>query len=63
MQTYGGRSTAQDATLGREYDRLLTQAETSSEPTIAKFAQRTRREVRSAFDRIHADEPLPAEPV
>lgn len=63
MQTYGGRSTAQDATLGREYDRLLADAETSSEAVIAKFARQTRQRGRTAFERIHADEPLPAEPV
>ncbi len=58
-----GRSSTADATLGREYDRELENAETGSDPVIAKWAKQLRRRVASKFYRIHDDDPLPAEPL
>lgn len=58
-----GRSSTADATLGREYDRELENAETGSDPVIAKWAKQLRRRVASKFYRIHDPDPLPAEPL
>jgi hypothetical protein len=58
-----GRSATADATLGREYDEQLSRAEQSSDAVLAAWAKRIRRTVADKFYRIHADSPLPAEPV
>ena len=63
LYALSGRSPTADATLGREYDRELENAETGSDPTIAKWAKQLRRRVASQFYRIHDDAPVPAEPV
>jgi hypothetical protein len=60
--SYSGRSPVQDATMGREYDRAIRDAETSTEPTIAKFARQLRDRVERTFHRIHGVSPAPAEP-
>jgi hypothetical protein len=58
-----GRSATADATLGREYDAELSRAEQSSDAALAASARRIRQTVANRFYRIHADSPLPAEPV
>ena len=58
-----GRSATADATLGREYDRELSRAQQSSDAALAAWAKRIRETVAGKFYRIHADSPLPAEPV
>ena len=63
LYALSGRSPTADATLGRAYDRELENAETGSDPTIAKWAKQLRRRVASQFYRIHDEKPLPAEPV
>ena len=59
LEHSGGRSTAQDATLGREYDKRLEAAEQSTDPAVRKFASDVRDQARRAFARIHADRPRP----
>lgn len=63
LYALSGRSPTADATLGREYDRELENAETGSDPVIAKWARQLRRRVASRFYRIHDETPVPAEPV
>ena len=63
LYALSGRSPTADATLGREYDRELENAETGSDPVIAKWAKQLRRRVASQFYRIHDETPVPAEPV
>ena len=58
-----GRSATADATLGREYDEELSRAEQSSDAALAAWAKRIRQTVADKFYRIHADSPLPVEPV
>lgn len=63
MEYSGGRTVAQDATLGREYDRELRQAASrSGSPEVVQFADKLLRRVTNRFGRIHADNPVPAEP-
>lgn len=63
MEYSGGRTVAQDATLGREYDRELRQAASrSSNSEVTQFANKLLRRVTHRFGRIHADNPVPAEP-
>lgn len=57
-----GHSPTADATLGREYDQELAQAEQSSDPTLARWAKQLRGRVAQRFYRIHGQSPLPAEP-
>ena len=58
-----GRSTAQDATLGREYDEQIRRAAESSDPKLADWAHKLRNQVEAKFHRIHGFEPSPAEPI
>lgn len=58
-----GRSPLADATLGREYDEQLRQAETSSDATLARWAKSLRKRVADKFFRIHSSAPAPADPV
>ncbi len=63
MEYSGGRTATQDATLGREYDRELRQAASQSgQPEIVQFANKLLDRVTQRFGRIHADNPVPAEP-
>lgn len=57
-----GRSALADATLGREYDHELRQAEQSSDAALAAWARRLRERVARRFYRIHGQPPAPAEP-
>lgn len=57
-----GRSPTADATLGREYDQELRQAEESSDATLARWARQLRQRVADRFYRIHDPSPIPAEP-
>lgn len=57
-----GHSPIADATLGREYDKELSQAEQSSDGTLARWARKLRQRVAERFYRIHGESPLPAEP-
>jgi len=59
LQHSGGRSTAQDATLGREYDKALEAAEKSTDKAIRDFAGGLREDARNVFSRIHSDQPRP----
>ncbi len=59
----GGRSKEQDATLGREYDRHLAEIEEGEDQTLAAAAKKIRDRVRRTFGRIHAESPVPNEPV
>lgn len=56
-----GRTTTADATLGRLYERKLQEAEESSNPEIAKYAQTLRKQVSEQFLRIHSSSPLASE--
>lgn len=58
-----GHSQVADATLGREYDEALRQAEQSSDGTLARWARQVRERVAERFYRIHGESPSPAEPV
>ena len=58
-----GQSSIADATLGREYDRRITEAEGSSDVKLATMAKQIRRRVADAFFRIHGENPSPAEPI
>ena len=60
---HSGRSPAQDATLGREYDEQLSHAAESSDPKLAEWARKLRNQVQTKFHRIHGLAPAPAEPV
>jgi len=57
-----GRSSIADATLGREYDEALRQAEQSSDTALARWARDLRGRVARRFYRIHDESPLPSEP-
>ncbi len=57
-----GRSVLADATLGREYDQELRQAEASSDAALAAWARGLRERVARRFFRIHGQSPAPAEP-
>ncbi len=57
-----GRSTTADATLGREYDRELAEAENGS-GDVARWARMLRRKVADKFYRIHDSSPTPADPI
>lgn len=57
-----GRSVLADATLGREYDQELRQAEQSSDAALAAWAKALRERVARRFFRIHGQSPAPAEP-
>ncbi len=57
-----GRSALADATLGREYDQELRQAEQSSDAALAAWARALRERVARRFFRIHGPSPAPAEP-
>ena len=57
-----GRTSDQDATLGREYDRELEEATTGT-GDVAKWASALRRKVTRKFFRIHGAQPSPAEPI
>lgn len=57
-----GRSVLADATLGREYDQELRQAEQSSDTALAAWARALRERVARRFYRIHGQSPAPAEP-
>ena len=57
-----GRSVLADATLGREYDQELRQAEQSSDAALATWARGLREKVARRFFRIHGQSPAPAEP-
>ena len=56
-------SPTSDATLGREYDKELLQAATSSDGALAAWARSLRDRVAQRFYRIHGQQPMPAEPV
>ncbi len=56
-----GRSPTADATLGREYDEELRQAEESSDAALARWARALRERVARRFYRIHDPSPTPAE--
>lgn len=58
-----GHSSVADATLGREYDEALRQAEQSSDGALARWAKQLRERVAQRFYRIHGDSPSPAEPI
>lgn len=58
-----GHSSTADATLGREYDQALRQAEKSSDGALASWAKELRDRVAQRFYRIHDGQPMPAEPV
>ena len=58
-----GHSPTADATLGREYDKELLQAEQSSDGALAAWAHKLRERVAKSFYRIHDRQPTPAEPV
>jgi len=58
-----GRSPLADATLGRQYDQALREAETSSDGSLARWARALRERVARQFYRIHDLSPVPAEPV
>lgn len=58
-----GHSSTADATLGREYDKELLQAATSSDGALAAWACSMRDRVAQRFYRIHGRQPMPAEPV
>ncbi len=58
-----GRSPVQDATLGREYDEEIRNAEQSTDPKLARWAGRLRDKVERKFHRIHGLSPAPAEPL
>jgi hypothetical protein len=62
VHALSGRSPIADATLGREYDQELRQAEASSDGALARWAGNLRRRVARRFYRIHGESPLPAEP-
>jgi hypothetical protein len=57
-----GRSPLADATLGRQYDEELRQAEQSSDGALAAWARKLRERVGRRFFRIHGQSPAPAEP-
>jgi len=63
LYALSGRSPMADVTLGREYDQELRQAEQSSDATLARWARKLRERVAGKLYRIHAESPLPAEPV
>ena len=58
-----GRSPTADATLGREFDQAIEDAERSSDPALADFAKKIRRRVADKFFRVHSTNPSPAEPL
>jgi len=58
-----GHSPLADATLGREYDEQLRQAETSSDGALARWAKNLRQRVADKFYRIHSESPAPGDPV
>lgn len=58
-----GRSAAQDATLGREYDQELHRAIESSDPKLSEWAKQLRDKVERKFHRIHGFTPAPVEPI
>lgn len=58
-----GRSALADATLGREYDEQLRQAETSSDAVLAAWARKIRDRVARKFHRVHGLAPAPADGV
>lgn len=58
-----GRSPLADATLGREYDEQLRQAETSSDAVLAAWARKIRDRVARKFHRVHGLAPAPADGV
>lgn len=63
VHQYSGRSSVQDATLGREYEEELRRHEESSDPQIRAWARSLRDKVTSRFLRIHGESPSPAEPI
>ncbi len=62
LYSLSGRSTPADATLGREFDRELREAEGQGDDALARWARRIRRRVAKRFYRIHGESPMPAEP-
>lgn len=62
LYALSGRSPTADATLGREFERDLTEAAKGNDQ-VALYARNTLRRVRDTFLRIHDDTPTPAEPI
>lgn len=56
-----GRTTAADATLGRLYEQRLSEAESSSNAEISKYAKLLRKQIAEQFFRIHSSSPLASE--
>ena len=61
VYSLSGRSPAADATLGRIYEREMTEAAQGSHQCAA-FAHAMVRKVHDQFNRIHDTTPMPAEP-
>jgi thioredoxin family protein len=62
LYALSGRSPTADATLGREFDRVLTE-DSKGNDQVALYARNKLREVYDKFRRIHDNTPTPAEPI